>query len=323
MKRKRADDHQPRIEGHNNHDNHNKRQKLIEARRSLPIWSRQTDIQAAVREHDVLVLSGETGSGKSTQVPQFILHLCKGRVAVTQPRRVAAITLARRVAEEMGTPCGSSSPASKVGYSVRFDQSTSPSTQIKFLTEGMLLQEMLRDDQLGEYGCVVVDEVHERSVNVDLILGFLKQLIPQRRKRNKPLKVVVMSATVDVDRVAHFFSTPSSTLPEAEKQLSGANTSCESASGEDYVWEGFPNDVNETTKVAIESVKKLRVAQCDVEGRQYPVKLHYLDKPTDDVIDAALQRIFNIHCREAMPGDVLVFMTGQETIQGLQKLIEE
>ncbi|TKA75548.1 hypothetical protein B0A55_03543, partial [Friedmanniomyces simplex] len=144
-----------------------KRIKLLDSRKQLPIWQRQKDIRDALRDHDVLILSGETGSGKSTQVPQFLLDQpwCRfpGKIAVTQPRRVAAISLARRVAEEMGTPLGSSSPASKVGYSVRFDESTSPSTRIKFLTEGMLLQEMLRDASLRQYSCVVVDEVHERS----------------------------------------------------------------------------------------------------------------------------------------------------------------
>ncbi|KAL9103358.1 MAG: hypothetical protein Q9187_009013, partial [Circinaria calcarea] len=157
-------------------------------RKALPIWSHAEQIRQGLRSKDVVLLVGETGSGKSTQVPQFLVDepWCRlqsvelseasnivkvnvgGCIAITEPRRVAAITLARRVAEEIGTPLGSSSPASKVGYSVRFDNSTSPSTRIKFLTEGMLLQEMLRDPWLREYSAVVVDEVHERGVNVDL-----------------------------------------------------------------------------------------------------------------------------------------------------------
>jgi ATP-dependent RNA helicase DHR2 len=130
-----------------------------------------------------------------------------GCIAITEPRRVAAITLARRVAEEMGTPLGSSSPASKVGYSVRFDKSTSPSTKIKFLTEGMLLQEILRDPWLTQYSAVIVDEVHKRGVNVDLILGFVRNIAAGRLEGRGgiPLKVAVMSATAEMERLDSFF----------------------------------------------------------------------------------------------------------------------
>jgi len=209
-------------------------------------------------------------------------------IAVTQPRRVAAISLARRVAEEMGTPCGAASPASKVGYSVRFDDSTSPSTRIKFVTEGILLQEMLKDAALRDYSCIIVDEVHERSVNVDLILGFLKNLLLDRAKRKSPLKVVVMSATADVDSIAQFF---------AERRAPGIDNA------------------------AVPS--KITTSICRVEGRQYPVDTIYLDKPSTSISETLLQRIFQIHCKEALPGDILVFMTGQETIQSLQKSVEE
>ena len=290
-----------------------KRIKLLQTRKQLPIWSRQQDIQKALREHNILVLFGETGSGKSTQVPQFLLEQpwCKGKVAVTQPRRVAAITLARRVAEEMGSPLGASSPASKVGYSVRFDESISPSTRIKFLTEGMLLQEMLRDSSLSQYSCVIVDEVHERSVNVDLILGFLQQLVG---RRSAELKVVVMSATADVDGLRDFFSNPPP--PVANGDSNGHN----SDHGSEASWNGFAEDpAPKGHGLPDHSL----VSSCHVEGRQYPVLTQYLDTPTDDIIEAALQRIFSIHCKEPMPGDILVFMTGQETIQSLQKLVQE
>ncbi|KAK5699807.1 Salivary acidic proline-rich phosphoprotein 1/2 [Elasticomyces elasticus] len=302
IKRKREDDSTGRGQLQQ------KRIKLLESRKQLPIWHRQKGIRDALREHNVLILSGETGSGKSTQIPQFLLDQpwCRSKkIAVTQPRRVAAISLARRVAEEMGTPLGSSSPASKVGYSVRFDESTSPSTRIKFLTEGMLLQEILRDKALSQYSCVVVDEVHERSVNIDLILGFLRQL---QQTRRKDLKVVVMSATADVDSLRRFFAARLSMLEEApptDEQPDGAD---------DESWDGFSDN---------DQPEKTDVATCHVEGRQYPVVTQYLDNPTDDVLEAALHRIFQIHCKEPTPGDVLVFMTGQETIQALQKLIED
>ena len=295
-----------------------KKQKLLQSRRQLPIWERQRDIGESVRDNDVLVLSGETGSGKSTQVPQFLLQSLpiSGKIAVTQPRRVAAITLARRVAEEMGTPCGSSSPASKVGYSVRFDESTSPSTRIKFLTEGMLLQEMLRDPTMNQYSCIIVDEVHERSVNVDLILGFLKTILAERRRKKKPLKIVIMSATADVEAISKFFAQPSG--DSSSQPILNGNHMKDKDGASEASWNGFSDDDTEAAPV-----EKISTALCHVEGRQFPVQLNYLDKPTEDVIESALIRIFQIHRKEPMPGDILVFMTGQESIQGLQKLVEE
>ncbi|KAH9832409.1 putative ATP-dependent RNA helicase prh1 [Teratosphaeria destructans] len=304
-----------------------KRIKLLESRRNLPIWARQEDIRDALHSNDVLVLSGETGSGKSTQVPQFLLEQkwCTGKIAITQPRRVAAISLARRVAEEMGSPLGASSPASKVGYSVRFDDNTSPSTRIKYLTEGMLLQEMLRDATLNDYSCIIVDEVHERSVNVDLILGFLKQLLAGN-KRKKPLKVVVMSATADVASLSRFFSSTLSGLANngIDRGLA-SNRIAENGDGE-ASWDGCSDDETHSAKANVtpKTVAGVKApASCHVEGRQYPVIIHYLNTPTDDIIESSLRRIFQLHCKEPMPGDILVFMTGQETIQSLQKLVEE
>lgn len=314
VKRKRQDNQKP------GNSLQNKKIKLFESRKKLPIWSRKQDIQDALKQNDVLVLSGETGSGKSTQLPQFLLESewCSKCIAVTQPRRVAAISLARRVAEEMGTPLGSSSPSSKVGYSVRFDESTSPSTRIKYLTEGMLLQEMLRDSAMSQYSCVVVDEVHERSVNVDLLLGFLKQLVQGVNKRRKtPLKVVVMSATADVQSISRFFQEP--LLVSRIQHAADGENGNDAGAGTEASWDGLSEAGEDEPPEAQEQ----QVSSCHVEGRQYPVKLSYLDKPADDVIQASLERIFQIHCKEPMPGDVLVFLTGQETIQSLQKLVEE
>lgn len=262
-----------------------KKQRLLIQRKALPIWPRKHDIQRALEEHDILVLSGETGSGKSTQIPQFLLESrwCSKCIAVTQPRRVAALSLARRVAEEMGSTLGSASPASKVGYSVRFDESVSPAMRIKYLTEGMLLQEMLRDMDLSRYSCIIVDEVHERSVNVDLLLGFLKMLSHSEKKRTTPLKIVVMSATANTTSLLEFFA--SSRTHDRQR----------------------PRDP----------------VLMRIEGRQYPVLLHYLDRAADDVTQVALERIFAIHAKEPLPGDILVFLTGQEIIQALQKLVEE
>ncbi|USW59511.1 Putative helicase, P-loop containing nucleoside triphosphate hydrolase [Septoria linicola] len=302
-----------------------KKQKLHAGRTALPIWPRAKEIRNSLsNDKDILILTGETGSGKSTQVPQFLLDAswCSGKIAVTQPRRVAAISLARRVAEEMGSPLGSSSPASKVGYSVRFDDNTSPGTRIKYLTEGMLLQEMLRDPKLGQYSCVVVDEVHERSVDVDLILGFLKGLVQERRANGKALKVVVMSATADVESLRDFFSrrdSPSDSIDQVKLENASASGNDAKVEETEDSWEGF---AEEETHLDSDSPRD-RLTLCHVEGRQYPVKLQYTESPSEDVIDAALQRIFQIHCKEPMPGDILVFLTGQEAITGLQRLVEE
>ena len=191
------------------------RAKSLESfRQSLPIMSYLEEIRKVLLEKDVVILVGETGSGKSTQVPQKLVDepWCKpqsvrvlreasplvpqtvrvgGCVAITEPRRIAATTLAQRVAEETGTALGRCSPKSTVGYSVRFDQSTSQNTRIKYLTEGVLLQEMLGDPWLKAYSAVVVDEVHERWVNVDLLLGFLRNMVAGKNEGRGgiPLKV--------------------------------------------------------------------------------------------------------------------------------------
>ncbi|KAG9199953.1 putative ATP-dependent RNA helicase dhr2 [Epicoccum nigrum] len=280
-----------------------KRDELLPKRKALPIWSKAEEIKASLKKNNVLVLTGETGSGKSTQVPQFMLNekWCTKCVAITQPRRVAAISLARRVAEEMGSYMGSQSPMAKVGYSVRFDNATGPNTKIKFLTEGMLLQEMLRDPIMSQYSAVVVDEVHERSVNVDLILGFLKNLTTgveqSGKKRDQPLKVVIMSATADVEALVDFFDDAG----ESEKASSASN-----------------GDVTMKEDQALS-----RVSKCFVEGRQFPVKTVHLPSPTQDWVEAALKLIFQIHYKEPLPGDILVFLTGQDTIEGLEKLVND
>jgi ATP-dependent RNA helicase DHR2 len=175
----------------------------------------------------------------------------------------------------------------------------------------MLLQEFLRDPQMKQYSTIIIDEVHERSVNVDLILGFLKQLLIDRRGA---LKVVIMSATADVEGIAKFFSDTQQPVSNGHSTDEALAKGDAEEKGSEASWTGFSDDTAD---------HQLSVATCHVEGRQYPVKLHYLDHPTEDVADSALQRIFTIHTKEALPGDILVFMTGQESIQGLQKLIEE
>ena len=176
--------------------------KLLDIRKTLPVYQNKDEIIQYLTSNQVTVLIGETGSGKSTQIPQFLLnyfqeHKLRGSIAVTQPRRVAAINLATRVASEYGCNVGS-----YVGYSVRFDNTTSSNTKLKYLTDGMLLRELMMNPTLKEYNTIIIDEAHERTVLTDLILGFLKSLI---NKQRPDLKIIVMSATLQAEKFSQFF----------------------------------------------------------------------------------------------------------------------
>ena len=346
-----------------------------------------------------MVLAGETGSGKSTQLPQMLLAEpwfkrdqaktgkggnIGGCIAITQPRRVAAISLAKRVAEEMGTTVGGLK--GRVGYSVRFDHCAGPDTKIKYLTEGMLLQEMLRDPWLKQYSAVVVDEVHERASNVDLILGFLKKMVVRKEgvkeRGGKGLKVCVMSATADVERLVKFLgeekadtelngidkpeSEPERVQEEQESEWEGIastddekkpqagqslNTRHSSVKEEKSTPKPNPRKqalmngnavvpqqpallkgnvtTNGTAKTEHESKAATDfglpadVAVCYIEGRQYPVSIFYTAQPVGDFMDASLQTIIRVHRSEPMPGDILVFLTGQEVVENLEELLNE
>ncbi len=169
----------------------------------LPICQKREQILALIRDHQVLVLAGETGSGKTTQLPKFLLELGRGsfgQIGHTQPRRLAARAVATRIAEELGEPLGQS-----VGYQVRFDATTGEATRIKLMTDGILLAEAQHDRLLEKYDTLIIDEAHERSLNIDFLLGYLKRLLPQR----PDLKLIITSATIDVQRFsAHFNDAP-------------------------------------------------------------------------------------------------------------------
>ncbi|PHH73399.1 hypothetical protein CDD82_5497 [Ophiocordyceps australis] len=276
--------------------------KLNETRKELPIWQYRDEIQAALSKpgSSVVVLVGETGSGKSTQLPQFLYRepWCRqqdvdageerrvsvgGTIAITQPRRVAATTLAHRVSREAGTPLGNGKPHGLVGYSVRFDHQVPRGTRIKFMTEGTLLQELLHDANLRQYSAVIIDEIHERSLDVDLLVGFLKQIITGNLKGRGgvPLKVIIMSATADVDRICDFFSN------------------------------------KESSDKAVNGVQVLRI-----QGRQFPVQVIYEPQPVPDMEDALVNKILKIHLEEPLPGGILAFLIGQDQIESAQKRIE-
>ncbi len=179
----------------------------------LPISARRDDIAAAICDHQVVVLAGETGSGKTTQLPKICLELGRGqggaagRIGHTQPRRLAARTVASRIASELNTELGDT-----VGWKVRFTDQVGARTRVKLMTDGILLAELAGDRMLRQYDTLIIDEAHERSLNVDFILGYLKRLLPRR----PDLKLIITSATIDPERFAEHFGTPGKPVPIIE-----------------------------------------------------------------------------------------------------------
>ncbi|KIY53779.1 ATP-dependent RNA helicase Prh1 [Fistulina hepatica ATCC 64428] len=252
---------------------------IAEQRRDLPITKGKDRIIEHIREHDVTILIGETGSGKTTQVPQYLLESgIGGAIAITQPRRVAATSLAARVSTEQGTPLGT-----RVGYSVRFDECSDPRpgvTRIKYVTDGMLVREMMSDPTLGKYNVIIIDEAHERTLRTDLLLARLKDAMRQRndvvrdakgkhKEGSGPLKVVVMSATLDAEKFSLYFN---------------------------------------------------KAPIVYVAGRQHPVQIYHAKQPQADYVEAATRVFWQVHNTYTKEGgDVLIFLPGQEDIESAEK----
>lgn len=176
----------------------------------LPVSERREDLMAAIAANQVTIIAGETGSGKTTQIPKMCLELGlgeKGLIGHTQPRRLAARTVAERIAEELGVEIGQ-----EVGFQVRFTGEVGKETQVKLMTDGILLAEIQRDKLLRKYSTIIIDEAHERSLNIDFILGYLKRILPQR----PDLKVIITSATIDPERFANHFGSPEQPAPIIE-----------------------------------------------------------------------------------------------------------
>ncbi|TWS25078.1 ATP-dependent RNA helicase HrpA [Tsukamurella sputi] len=181
---------------------------------NLPVSARRDEIAKAIAENQVIILAGETGSGKTTQLPKICLELgrgVRGMIGHTQPRRLAARSVAERIAEETKTELGEA-----VGYAVRFTDKVSPKTSVKLMTDGILLRELTRDRLLRDYDTIIIDEAHERSLNIDFLLGYLRQILPRR----PDLKVIVTSATIEPDRFAAHFARPDGT-PAPVIEVSG------------------------------------------------------------------------------------------------------
>ncbi len=263
----------------------------------LPVSARRADIAAAIRDHQVVIVAGETGSGKTTQLPKIALELDRGRsgqVGHTQPRRIAARTVAERIAEELGTELGG-----VVGYQVRFTDTSSEDTLVKVMTDGILLAQIQRDPELLAYDTIIVDEAHERSLNIDFLLGYLARLLPRR----PDLKLIITSATIDSERFAQHFS------PAHLAQLGGAP---------EYVVDALPD----------------AAPVVEVSGRTYPVEIRY--RPLSPDVDPGASTGSGTKakgragaeekdlvtgivdaCDELMregPGDILVFLSGEREI---------
>ena len=172
------------------------RPPLLDYPAELPVTARRSEIVDAIRAHQVVIVAGETGSGKTTQLPKMCLEAGRSRIAHTQPRRIAARAVAERLAEELATPLGGF-----VGYRVRFTDQTAPDTAITVMTDGILLASIRRDRMLRAYDTIIVDEAHERSLNIDFLLGYLAWLLPRR----PDLKVVITSATLDTAALSEHF----------------------------------------------------------------------------------------------------------------------
>lgn len=176
--------------------------KILEVRRNLPVHAQRDEFLKLFHSTQILVFVGETGSGKTTQIPQFVAyddlpHLHGKQIACTQPRRVAAMSVAQRVADEMDVRLGD-----EVGYSIRFEDKTSDKTFLKYMTDGMLLREAMNDPELSRYSCIILDEAHERTLATDILMGLIKQVAARR----PDLKVIVMSATLDAEKFQKYFN---------------------------------------------------------------------------------------------------------------------
>ncbi|KAF0847656.1 ATP-dependent RNA helicase HrpA [Nocardia caishijiensis] len=242
----------------------------------LPVSARRDDIAAAIAAHQVVIVAGETGSGKTTQIPKICLELgrgIRGTIGHTQPRRLAARTVAERIAEELGTKLGD-----VVGYTVRFTDQASDRTLVKLMTDGILLAEIQRDRLLRRYDTIIIDEAHERSLNIDFLLGYLKQLLPKR----PDLKVIITSATIDPELFARHFATADGT-PAPIVEVSGRS---------------YPVEL------------RYRPLSLELPGTDAEDDTRVVDRDPTDAIGDAVTELF-----AEGDGDVLVFLSGEREIR--------
>ncbi|GIJ27879.1 ATP-dependent helicase [Micromonospora qiuiae] len=259
---------------------------------ALPVSERKDDIAAAIRDHQVVIVAGETGSGKTTQLPKICLELGRGITGLighTQPRRLAARTVADRIAEELGTELGD-----VVGYKVRFTDQVSEQSLVKLMTDGILLAELQTDRMLHQYDTLIIDEAHERSLNIDFILGYLKQLLPRR----PDLKVIITSATIETDRFAKHFAGPATA-----EHPDGEPAPIVEVSGRTY-------------PVEVRYRPLIEVVEADEEDADEENVRDQIQAIGDAVEELAAEG----------PGDILVFLSGEreirDTAEALGKLVD-
>ncbi|KAK9449570.1 uncharacterized protein V1518DRAFT_383533 [Limtongia smithiae] len=238
---------------------------IKEQRQALPVYKLRAELIKAVTDNQLLIVVGDTGSGKTTQLTQYLAEAGfadRGVIACTQPRRVAASSVAKRVADEVGCKVGE-----EVGYTVRFEDWTSPRTKIKYMTDGMLQREALLDPDLKQYSVIMLDEAHERTIATDVLFALLKKTL----KRRPDMRLIVTSATLDAEKFSAYFNNcPILMIP----------------------------------------------------GRTFPVDIMFTKEPETDYLDAALITVMQIHLAEP-PGDILVFLTGQEEIDTACEILYE
>lgn len=242
-----------------------KGKSLKEQRQYLPAYAERQNLMRVIRDNQVVIVIGETGSGKTTQLTQFLYedgYAERGIIGCTQPRRVAAMSVAKRVSEEMGVSLGTT-----VGYTIRFEDHTSKETKIKYMTDGILLREASSGSDLDQYSCIIMDEAHERSLNTDVLMGLFRGLL----RRRPDLKLIITSATMNAERFSNFF---------------------------------------------------FNAPQCRIPGRTFPVDIQYSRSPCEDYVDSAVKQALAIHVSQG-PGDILIFMTGQEDIEITCELLAE
>ncbi|GMP92377.1 hypothetical protein CsSME_00042626 [Camellia sinensis var. sinensis] len=284
-----------------------RKHRIAQQRKSLPIASVEKRLVEEVKSNNILIIVGETGSGKTTQLPQFLFNagLCHdGKViGITQPRRVAAVSVAKRVAEECGVQLGQ-----RVGYSIRFDDTTSSSTRIKYMTDGLLLREALLDPYLSRYSVIIVDEAHERTVHTDVLLGLLKTV---QKVRSGPI-----NECSNIDRM----KANNGLLMEKENDAQRASILKQYRGIKLSPLKLIIMSASLDARVFSEYFGGARAVH--VQGRQFPVDILYTHHPETDYLDATLITLFQIHLEEG-PGDILVFLTGQEEIESVERLVQE
>lgn len=306
----------------------------------LPVSARRDEIAQAISQHQVVIVSGETGSGKTTQIPKICLQLGRGvggMIGHTQPRRIAARSVAERIAAELGQKVGKE-PGEVVGYQVRFTDEVGPTTLVKLMTDGILLAEIQSDPMLRRYDTLIIDEAHERSLNIDFILGYLARLLPLR----PDLKVIITSATIDSDRFARHFGRwngpiGQGTLIEAAPviEVSGRTFPVEiryrplaadnptSYSSSSSSPDAQPPESSPATASAIEEESTgSGVEQLVLEDPDDPLALEGYGAGQDIDVETAICHAVDELCSEG-PGDILVFLPGERDIRDTEQALRD